>query len=324
ASVLHAYHVLLERAVDPEHIVTIMWDDVADSPNNPFPGKIFNTPDMSTDVYKGARIDYKGEDVTVNNILNVLAGNKDNVTGGNGRVIESTEKDRIFVCFLDHGEVGAFVVFQEDDVDFITAKALRDTLEDMYARKRYGQLTFYMESCFSGSMWNGTRDDINVYAVSSSSAEETSTAKYCPEDCDKHNDSLPCILEDCVGTSFGDNWMFDAEEHSIHETLEDEFGILVYKTETYTFNKTGRNQTASQFGDLSITGEPLALFLGRKRDTKLFEKDSVAMRIHKRHHPMAMWSFTDAPMKRLELQLRMASDIDDAKRALEGIHSLQK
>lgn len=56
--------------------------------SNPFPGKIFNTPDMSTDVYEGARIDYKGEDVTVDNILNVLAGNKDNVTGGNGRVIE--------------------------------------------------------------------------------------------------------------------------------------------------------------------------------------------------------------------------------------------
>ncbi|KAH7684570.1 legumain 2, partial [Aphelenchoides avenae] len=234
-----------------------------------------------------------------------------------------TEKDRIFVYFLDHGDVGVFVVFEEDDVDFITAKALRGTLEDMYARKRYAQLTFYMESCFSGSMWNGTRDDINVYAVSSSSAEETSTAKYCPEDCDKHNDSLPCILEDCVGTNFGDNWMFDAEEYTIHETLEDEFGILVYETETYTFNKTGRNQTASQFGDLSITGEPLALFLGRKGDARIRD-ENYALSFHKRHDPMAMWSFTDAPMKRLELQLRMASDIDDAKRALEGIHSLQK
>uniref|UniRef100_A0A914SI47 Uncharacterized protein n=1 Tax=Parascaris equorum TaxID=6256 RepID=A0A914SI47_PAREQ len=72
---------------------------------NRYPGKIFNRPN-GTDVYEGVKIDYKGYDVTKSNFLAILEGNKAAVTGGNGRVIESTPDDHIFVYFSDHGGYG--------------------------------------------------------------------------------------------------------------------------------------------------------------------------------------------------------------------------
>ncbi len=50
------------------------YDDIAHSPQNPFPGKIFNKPAKTNgvDVYEGCNIDYKGEKVTAANLYAIL------------------------------------------------------------------------------------------------------------------------------------------------------------------------------------------------------------------------------------------------------------
>lgn len=52
------------------------------------------------------RIDYSGKDVTPENFLAILQGNKTGIKGGNGRVLDSNGGDHIFVYFSDHGGVG--------------------------------------------------------------------------------------------------------------------------------------------------------------------------------------------------------------------------
>ncbi len=50
---------------------------VANSPNNPIPGTIYNKPtgvDPGFNVYAGCVIDYKGKDVTAANFLAVIKG----------------------------------------------------------------------------------------------------------------------------------------------------------------------------------------------------------------------------------------------------------
>lgn len=39
-------------------------------------------------MYGGLNIDYKGEDVTPHNFINVLRGNSTGITGGNGKVLK--------------------------------------------------------------------------------------------------------------------------------------------------------------------------------------------------------------------------------------------
>ena len=65
------------------------YDDIANNTLNPFPGKIFNTPDFTnaTDIYADCKIDYRGANCTKENLINVLKGN---ATAG-GKVLNSTD-----------------------------------------------------------------------------------------------------------------------------------------------------------------------------------------------------------------------------------------
>lgn len=53
ADVAHAYHVLRQGGLSEHRIVVMMYDDIANNYENPFPGKIFNSPgnawNMSSD-----------------------------------------------------------------------------------------------------------------------------------------------------------------------------------------------------------------------------------------------------------------------------------
>lgn len=50
--------------------------------------------------------DYVGEDVNVGNFFAVLLGNKTALTGGSGKVVDSSRNDHIFVFYTDHGGPG--------------------------------------------------------------------------------------------------------------------------------------------------------------------------------------------------------------------------
>lgn len=104
ADVCHAYHVLRNHGFPAERIVLMMYDDVANSRENPHPGTLINKPG-GKDVYKGCVKDYTGKEVTSANFLKVLQGDKSLKAQGK-KVIESTSEDHVFVFFDDHGSPG--------------------------------------------------------------------------------------------------------------------------------------------------------------------------------------------------------------------------
>jgi legumain len=64
----------------------LAFDDIANDPENPFKGKIFNKP-QGKDVYEGCKIDYNSSSVTPDNFLAILTGDQDKLKGGNGKVL---------------------------------------------------------------------------------------------------------------------------------------------------------------------------------------------------------------------------------------------
>lgn len=54
---------------------------------NPYPGKMYHDTQFSRDYAEGVVADYKGENVTIENIIGVLTGNASLVKGGSGRVL---------------------------------------------------------------------------------------------------------------------------------------------------------------------------------------------------------------------------------------------
>jgi len=114
---------------------------------NPYKGKIFNSP-AKKDVYAGVKIDYTGQSVNPKNFLAVITGDKSGAHGGNGRVLESGANDHVFIYFADHGATG-ILAFPNGE---LTVNELSTALKKMHTKNLYGQVTFYVEACESGSM----------------------------------------------------------------------------------------------------------------------------------------------------------------------------
>ena len=96
ADICHAYNILSNKNID--NIILMTYDDIANNPENPFPGKIFNSPSTieapAIDLYKNcqkAKNKYTGDDVNADNFLAVLTGNQSGVPKGK-KVLNSTER----------------------------------------------------------------------------------------------------------------------------------------------------------------------------------------------------------------------------------------
>jgi len=227
ADVCHSYKVLVERGFDPDKIITMIYDDVANSTMNPFPGKLFNRPAKSmheaVDVYAGCKTDYTGKQITPETFLAVLSGD---AKKAGGKVLKSTAEDHVFVNFVDHGGVGLIAFPDPDKV--LHAKPLVDTLKQMHAKGMYKQLVFYLETCESGSMFQGLLPQaLPVYAVTAANAKESSWGTYCGEDAEVGGKSL----NTCLGDLFEVNWMADSGRDLSGETLGQQFSRVKNATD---------------------------------------------------------------------------------------------
>ena len=172
ADVCHAYQVVHTHGVPDENIIVMMYDDIANNPENPLKGMIFNEPN-GTDVYHGVPKDYTGNDVNNQTFIDVLLGKQMNI--GSGKTLKSGPKDHVFVFFSDHGARG-LVAFPKT---LLHATDLNKALQTMHSQNQYNKMTIYIEACESGSMFKGLLPkDINIYATTASNATTSSYACY--------------------------------------------------------------------------------------------------------------------------------------------------
>ena len=115
--------------------------------------QVINKPD-GDDVYAGVPKDYTGCDVNADNFVAILKGDADSVSGGSGKVIDSSADDKVFVAFFDHGGPGILGV-PGGCGDFLYANDVNKALTDKFAANGFKELTFYVEACESGSMFEG-------------------------------------------------------------------------------------------------------------------------------------------------------------------------
>ena len=119
----------------------------------------------------------------------------------------------------------------------------------MQANNMYKEMTFYLEACESGSMFqNILKPNQNIYAVSAANPSESSWGTYCSPD-DSVNGKH---IKSCLGDLFSVNWMEDSDAAKMNvETLQQQWQTV--KTET-------TKSQVMQWGDLSWTSEPIGDF----------------------------------------------------------------
>jgi legumain len=208
----------------------MMEDDVANSKENPFPGKLFNKPTAvgqhRVDVYAGCTPDYNGSVVTAQLLLDVLTGNSAAVAGkGNGKVLKSTSADKVFINFADHG--GSQIV-EMPHGPYLKASDLNSALKTMHMKGMYEKLVFYMEACNGGSMFaNLLPKDIGIFATTAANPNEPSWGTYCPP----HDIVDGTRIGSCLGDLYSVNWMEDSDAVAgLDQTLEEQFEQVVRLT----------------------------------------------------------------------------------------------
>jgi legumain len=259
ADTCHAYHLLRDSNVDPDNIITMLYDNVANDPQNPFPGRLFNTPSNKTnpgvDVYQGTKKDYVGETVTAANFLAVLSGDQSKVPPGHP-VLRSGATDRVFVSFFDHGGPG---ILGTPSGPYITRDALLDTLDTMFRKKMYKELVFYVEACEAGSMFTGMPTDRNIYVVTAANSSQSSWGDYCPNnDWVYYNDTYKEI-KSCLGDTFSNMWMANLQKFLLqNETLLQQFNRVKQET---------TRSSVSKYGDFLFDNETIHNFERRLTST---------------------------------------------------------
>lgn len=240
ADICHAYQIMVSHGIPEDQIITLAYDDVASSSQNPFPGKLFNQPN-GKDVYAGCKIDYKGATVTPATFLNVIKGI------GSGKVLKSNSNSKIFINFSDHGAPG-LIAFP---TQYLYAKDFHDALIYMHAHGMYKEMTIYIEACESGSMFKNILEaNIGIYATTAANDVESSWGYYCsPNDMvnGKH-------IGSCLGDLYSINWMEDTDANNIcSESLDTQFQTVLKKTTMSHVMK---------FGESSFVQEAVGNFQG--------------------------------------------------------------
>ena len=235
ADICHAYQIFHENGFPDSNIIVMMYDDIAYSAENPFPGVIINK-NNGNNLYVNVPKDYTGNEVTPQNFLNVLIGNS---TDGKKVVVPNPDND-IFIYFADHGASG-LIAFP---TEFLYAYQLIDTFKYMYNNKQYNSIVFYLEACESGSMFNNLLpSNMSIFAMTAANPDESSYACcYDP------------VINIYLGDLFSVNWLenSDSFEAVANETFSKQF--LTVKAETNT-------SSVCVYGDLSLMDQSISSYM---------------------------------------------------------------
>ena len=256
-----AYHVLHAGGVPDDHIIVMVYDDIANNPSNPRPGVVINHPE-GQDLYQGLPKDYTHDEVNAANFLAVIEGDESAVQKGphsSGRVINASKNDRIFVFYSDHGAPG---ILGMPSGDFLYADQLHHAIKRRHKKHGFSEMVLYIEACESGSMFEGMlENDLNVYATTAANSVESSWGVYCPG----MDPSPPAEYLTCLGDLYSVAWMEDSEANDLtSESLKAQFKKVKQRTsrnETYV-----QGSHVMRYGELEIDNEPVSWYLGHTDD----------------------------------------------------------
>lgn len=303
SNLYHNYKVLIENGFPADHIITMAYNDLANDYENPFPGQIFNKPD-GPDVYQGFVCDYEGEDVNVKNWEAIMLGDKSGVTGGSGRVLESTSEDNVYVLFDDHGDYG-LIAFPDE---YMYSDEFTAMLKSMYEKNMYKKMVFYMEACYGGSMWkNIVPEDWHIYATTSANDDESSYGTYCGDDAVVQGVNLGT----CLGGEYVTAFLEDLDTADLKtETLADQYAII---------QKNTPSSHPGQYGDLSFVDDTVdQYFAGSNQKNALDHFLGLLTNIEKKYEEKPIYthrySQEEATIKLLKNKAERTGKPEDLKK----------
>ena len=197
------YQTLRQHGYDDGHIVLIVEDNLADSPNNKdYPGQIFveRSDDaiihddlVNLDVRKGAKVDYHFSALTREDVADIMLGRQSDRLP---EVIHPTANSDVFFFWSGHGGSAQGPLWGNEDANtYFGTERISSIVSEMNEAGMYRRMMFAIETCFSGKWGEALTGQPNVLVLTAANPRETSKA-------DVHDRELGVYLSNAYARTF--------------------------------------------------------------------------------------------------------------------------
>ena len=199
ADVLAMYQLLRRHGYDDDHIIVVCEDNLKDSPDNKYSGKIYveipsSTNSDASDVRAGAKIDYRFSDIDIDDIGRIILG--DNDGGRLHQVMKTTSTSDVLIFWSGHGADGLGMVWENGrQSTSFTGSRMRNIITQLNDRDGYRRCMLAIETCFSGLIGKAVVGLPDVVAITAANDLEPSKA-------DVHDRNLGVFLSNAFARSF--------------------------------------------------------------------------------------------------------------------------
>lgn len=170
ANTLGLYRIVKKLGIPDSQIILMLADDIACDSRNRYPGNVWADEARALDLYGSqVEVDYKGREVTVENLIRLLTGRHPTSTPSSKRLL-STSSSNVLLYLTGHGGED-FLKFQ--DSEELGAWDLADAIAQMHEKKRYNEMLIIVDTCQANSMYSKIYSP-NVIAVGSSKVGQNS------------------------------------------------------------------------------------------------------------------------------------------------------
>ena len=155
--------------IPDENIILMLAEDIPFNDRNPFKGQVFS--DMSEDSLfdSSVELDYRGEDVTVDNFLRVLLGE----SKPGHRQLDLGSDTNLLVYVTGHGG-DSFFKFQDEEE--ILVEDFHDVFSQMHKMRRFNEILFMADTCQAFTL--APNNVPNIYSIGSSLLGQNSYADH--------------------------------------------------------------------------------------------------------------------------------------------------
>jgi GPI-anchor transamidase subunit K len=170
ANTLSIYRTVKRLGIPDSQVLLLLADDMPCNSRNPFPGQVFNNRNHLLNIYgESIEVDYRGYQVTVENLMRILTGRHAPEVPRSQRLL-SDERSNILIYLTGHGGE-EFLKFQ--DATEVTSLGLADAFHQMDQQRRYNEILFIIETCQANSLYNQFYSD-RILALGSSEKGQNS------------------------------------------------------------------------------------------------------------------------------------------------------
>ena len=172
ADALAIYQLLKRHGYDDDHIVLILADNIANDPQNIYPGEVYVIPkgEGGENVYKDVVVDYRLNDIPLGALRKIILGERSEEFP---HVFDADEHSNIFMYWCGHGNRGKVAWGSSQQLDKNT---MAEGWKEITAAKKYRKFLSVTDACYSGSLGEAFEGIPGLLCLTAANANEPSKA----------------------------------------------------------------------------------------------------------------------------------------------------